>query len=638
MDGILSFRLEVYHVKYPFLIGTALVAASLAAVPALAQDASSSPANTTDEARPTPIVVTANRQPTPITQVGQSVSVVTREDIDRIQPIAATNMLARLPGVSVSNSGGFGQPSSVFIRGADNAQSLVLIDGVRINDPGDVGGGFDFGALTIGQFDRIEVVRGSSGVLWGSRAIGGVINFITERPTDEWHARAQAEYGWRNTRQVGGSAAGKIGPVGLTLGGNWLKSDGYSAFDERLGGKEKDGYESKSANARAEVELVSGLTVDAGGYWTKANYGYDNTGADALNEGLKRDALGYANIRYAGLDGKLNARLGYGLTDSHRISDDAVYGPYTTKGRTERFEGQVSYAPVEQASVLLGAETEKQKFSDSYGSRDSTSLDSVFANLTVRPVQSLTLNGGVRYDDHADFGDKTTFAANGAWAIGSGVNPIVIRASYGEGFKAPSLYQLYTNGGYRALKPETSRGWDLGGDIPFALGQGHFTITVFDRKTKNLIDYDYTQYNYYNVGRARSKGLELGMQVANWQGFDLNLAYTYLEATNEDTGKQLARRPKNNFTASLDRTFKVNQFGGLKLGADLRVGGGRYDDAANAYWLDGSVVVNVRAALAVTRNVEVYGRIENLFDEHYEVVRYYGTPGRGAYAGVRVKM
>ncbi|KQM18792.1 TonB-dependent receptor plug domain-containing protein [Novosphingobium sp. Leaf2] len=611
--------------KSLFLLGTALAVST----PAFGQDAA------TDAAPVDPsIVVTANREPTPITQVGQSISVITRDQIDRVQAVSAVDVLARVPGVSVAQAGGFGQPASVFIRGADNAQSLVLIDGVRINDPGDVGGGFDFGNLTIGQFDRVEVLRGSSGVLWGSRAIGGVINFITARPTEQWTARAQAEYGWRDQKQVSASAAGLVGPVGLTLGGNWLKGDGFSAFDENLGGKERDGYESKSANARASVDLAQGLSADIGGFYTKANYDYDNTGADALNVGMKRDAQGYANVRYTGLDGRLNARVGYGLTDNRRISDDAVFGPYITNGRTQRFEGQASFTPIEAASLLIGAETEKQKFNDNFGSRDSTNIDSVFGNLTVRPLTGLTLNGGVRYDDNSDFGHKTTFAANGAWVIGQGVDAPVLRASYGEGFKAPSLYQLYTNAGFRALDPETSTSWDAGVDQPFAQGMGHFTVTYFDRKTKNLIDYDLTQFNYYNVGRARAKGLEIGMQVVNWEGFDVNLAYTYLDAKNEDTGKQLARRPKSNMYASIDKAWAV----GLKLGADLRVGGGRYDDAANTQYVDGNLVVGARAAFAVTPKIEVYGRVDNVFDEHYEVVRLYGTPGRSAYAGVRVKL
>lgn len=613
-----SFRLEEMHVKYLFLLGSSLVAAT----PALA-----------DEVDDT-IVVTATRTETPLSQIGQSVSVVTREEIERFQATQATEVLARLPGVSTVRAGGFGQPSSVFIRGADNAQSLVLIDGVRINDPGDVGGGFDFGGLTIGQFDRVEVVRGSSGVLWGSRAIGGVINFITVRPTEQWTGRAQAEYGWRDRRQVGASAAGMLGPVGLTLGGNWMKGDGFSAFDERLGGTEKDGFESRSANARAQIELAPGLAADAGGFYTKANYDYDSTGADALHVGLKRDTLGYANLRYTGLDDRLSAHIGYGITDTRRISDDAVFGPYETNGRSERFEGQVSFTPVEMASVLVGAETEKSRFSDNFGSGDSTSIDSFYGNLTLRPLSRLTLNGGLRYDDHADFGNRTTFAANGAWVLGQSEDAPVLRASYGEGFKAPSLYQLYTNGIYTPLKPETSRAWDIGVEQPFAEGKGRFTLTWFDRRTRNLIDYDLANFNYYNVGRTRAKGIELGMVVNDWEGFDLSLSYTYLDARNELTGARLARRPENNLYVSLDKTWGI----GLRLGADLQVGGGRYDDIANTRFVDGHVVVGLRGSYPVTETIEVYGRVENIFDEHYEVVRTYGTPGRSAYAGIRVKI
>ncbi|HKT84524.1 MAG TPA: TonB-dependent receptor [Novosphingobium sp.] len=604
--------------KYLFLLGSAFVVAT----PALA-----------DEADDT-IVVTATRTETPLSEVGQSVSVVTRDDIERTQSMQATDVLARLPGLSGSSTGGFGQQASVFIRGAENAQSLVLIDGVRINDPGDVAGGFDFGNLTISQFDRVEVVRGSSGVLWGSRAIGGVINFITARPTEQWTARAQAEYGWRDRRQAGASAAGMLGPVGLTLGGNWMKGDGFSAFDERLGGKEKDGFESRSANVRAQIELAPGFSADAGGFYTKANYEYDNTGADALNLGMKRDALGYANLRYSGLDDRLSARIGYGLTDTRRISDDAAFGAYITNGRTERVEGQVSFTPVEMASILLGAETEKSKFSDNFGSKDSTSIDSYFGNLTLRPLHGLTVNGGLRYDDHADFGHRTTFASNGAWVLGDGADAPVLRASYGEGFKAPSLYQLYTNGIYASLKPETSKAWDVGVEQPFAEGKGRFTLTWFDRKIRNLIDYDLVNFNYYNVGRTRAKGIELGMVVNDWEGFDLSLSYTYLDARNELTGARLARRPQNNLYASLDKTWDI----GLRLGADVRVGGGRYDDIANTHFVEGHVVVGLRASYPVTDGIEVYGRVENLFDKHYEVVRTYGTPGRSAYAGIRVKI
>ncbi|MBA3054316.1 MAG: TonB-dependent receptor [Sphingomonadales bacterium] len=604
--------------KYLFFLGCSIVAVT----PALADEAGDKSA----------IVVTATRTEAPLAEVGQSVSVVTRAEIERYQSVQAADVLARLPGVSVAASGGFGQPTSVFVRGADNSQSLVMIDGVRINDPADVGGGFDFGSFAIGQFDRVEFVRGAQSVLWGSRAIGGVINFITRKPTDDWQGRAQAEYGWRDQRRLGASLSGMAGPVGLTLGGNWLKSDGYSAFSEARGAIERDGYESSSANLRAELALGGGFTADAGGYYSRANYGYDAFGADAANFGVKRDVTGFTNLRYAGLDGRLQGRLGFGLTDSHRVSDDAVYGPYVTDGRNERIEAQLAFTPITQVTVLVGGETEKSRFNDNYGSTGETRLDSGFASLTLRPVTGLTLNGGVRHDDHRDFGTRTTLSANGAYAF-AGVDGPVLRASYGEGFKAPSLYQLYTNTGFTALQPETATAWDASIEQPFAQGHGRLSLAWFDRRTTNLIDYDFATYTYFNVGRIRAKGIELAMAVSDWQGFDVNLAYTWTDARNQLTGTRLARRPENVVSASIDYAWPF----GLRTGIDLNHAGDRYDDQANTALVPAYDVVGLRASFPFGRKVELYGRIDNLFDKAYEVVRTYGTPTRSAYVGVRAR-
>ena len=605
-------------VKYLFLLGCSLAFAT-AAWAREADDFTSS------------IVVTATRTETPLAEVGQSVSVVTAGQIERSQASQAIDILARLPGITVSPSGGFGQPSSVFVRGAENSQSLVLIDGVRINDPADVGGGFDFGSLTIGQFDRVEVVRGAQSVLWGSRAIGGVINFITRSPSDRWEGRAQAEYGWRDRKQISASLAGSAGPVGLSLGGNWLKGDGYSAFSEARGATERDAFESRGVNARAEVELVSGLSLDAGGYYTKADYDYDDAGADALHKGSKRDGTLFANLRYSGLDDRLDARFGFGLTDSNRVSDHAIFGPYITDGRNERFEGQISFTPAPIVTLLVGAETEKSEFNDNFGSVDSARIDSVFGTVSVRPVGGVTLNAGLRHDSHTDFGNRTSFSASGAWVLGE--NAPTLRASYGEGFKAPSLYQLYTNTGFAALRPELAKAYDIGIEQPFAQGKGKMSLTWFDRTTRNLIDFDFATFTYYNIGSTRSQGIEASAEVSDWNGFDAQLSYTWLDAINQATGRQLARRPRHALFASLDYAWRF----GLRMGVDIRNGGARFDDQANRVPVDGHAVVALRASYPLSRRVEVFGRIENLLDETYEVVRGYGTAGRSAYLGVRAR-
>lgn len=603
--------------KYPLFVAASLVAS----VPVHAEDVSA------DQE----IVVTATRIAAPLGEVGQSVSIVMREQIERSQATQAVDILARLPGVTVSPSGGFGQPTSVFVRGAENAQSLVLIDGVRINDPADVGGGFDFGGLTISEIDRVEVVRGAQSVLWGSRAIGGVINFITRRPGETWEGRAQAEYGWRERRQASASLSGRAGPVGLAFGGSWLKGEGHSAFSEARGARERDPFESRSANLRADVELGSGLRLDAGGYYTKADFGYDNPGSDAAHTGSKRDATLYTNLSFKGLGDRLRARIGFGLTDSNRVSKHAIFGPYVTDGRNERFEGLVTFTPAPIVTLLVGAETEKSQFKDNFGSVDSASIDSVFGTVALRPSGGLTLNAGLRHDSHDGFGEKTSISASGAWETGT-TGP-TLRASYGEGFKAPSLYQLYTNTGFTALKPEVARAYDIGIEQPFADGRAKLSLTWFGRTTRNLIDFDPVTFTYFNIGATRAKGIEAALEVTGWKGFDAQLVYTWLDAINQGTGRQLARRPRHNLFASLDYAWAF----GLRTGLDLRHGGRRFDDQANANPIREHTVVTFRASYAISRHVELFGRVENLFDEGYEVVRGYGTAGRSAYAGVRAK-
>ncbi|HET9628722.1 MAG TPA: TonB-dependent receptor [Novosphingobium sp.] len=585
-----------------------------------------------DEASPGDIVVTATRLPQPLGKIGQSISVVTRDEITRWQATQAIDVLTRLPGVSVATSGGFGQPASVFVRGADNSQSLVLIDGVRINDPADVGGGFDWGSLAIGQFDRVELVRGAQSVLWGSRAIGGVVNLITRQPTQDWQGTAQAEYGWRERKQLGGSLSGMAGPIGLSIGGNWLKGQGFSAFSEARGATERDGFESVSGNIKATVDLGGGLSADAGSFYSRATYGYDGFQRDALNTGVKRDVTGFGNLRWTGLDDRLSARIGYGLTDSHRESNDEVFGPYITDGRNERVEGQVAFTPIKAVTVLLGGESERSRFRDNFGSAATTRIDSAFATLTLRPVAGLTVTGGARHDHHRDFGNKDTFSANAAWSPLGESGPI-LRASYGEGFKAPSLYQLYTNTGSTALRPETAHGWDASIEQPFAEGHGTMSLGWFDRRTRNLIDYDFVSNTYYNVGQVRAKGVELAMQVKDWQGFDVNLAYTWTDAKNQLTGKRLARRPEHTLAASLDYHWSF----GLVAGLDLNHAGERYDDTANTQLVPDYATLGVRASYPLTDKVELFGRVENAFDQIYEVVRTYGTPRRSAYAGVRAR-
>ena len=197
--------------------------------------AAGTPALAQSDTRADPIVVTANRDARPLDEVGQSVTVIDADEIAARQSQAVIDLLRTVPGVGATRAGGLGTAASVNIRGADPQQTLLLVDGVKLDDPASPSGGFDFGNLLVGNIDRIEVVRGSQSVIWGSRAIGGVVNVITQEASDQPELRAAAEYGWRDTANAVANASGKFGAVSASIGGQYLRTDGFSAFDQRLG-------------------------------------------------------------------------------------------------------------------------------------------------------------------------------------------------------------------------------------------------------------------------------------------------------------------------------------------------------------------------------------------------------------------
>lgn len=246
------------------------------------------------------------------------------------------------------------------------------------------------------------------------------------------------------------------------------------------------------------------------------------------------------------------------------------------------------------------------------------------------------MTGGVRYDDHETFGDATTFAASGAYTPNSG--DTVVRASYGEGFKAPSLYQIYSTYGNPALLPEESESWDVGITHSFLDRRAQIGVTYFERDSTNLIGFVSTAtppFGFYdNTELASAKGWEFGLAVRPVDGFDVALNYTNIDAIDETTGNKLARRAED----KADLVVDYRMSNGIGIGATVLVVGDSFDNASNTRQLDGYVVADLRASYGVTEQLEIFGRVENLFDEEYETVYRYGQPGRAVFGGVRFRM
>jgi vitamin B12 transporter len=614
-----------------------LTAAAVAPAPALADDGEH-------------IVVTATRAETPLTEIGQSVTVIPQEDIVTRQAVAVVDLLRNVPGVTFTRNGGIGSTTNINIRGAESDHTVALIDGVKLNDPSAPGGGFSFADLLTGNIARIEVVRGSQSVLWGSQAIGGVVNMITRDPTEELAVNAHAEYGYRDTVQAVGNVSGKFGAVAASVGAGYFRTDGISTLNEDLGGTEKDGYRNFSANGKVVVTLTDAISLDLRGWYSDAKNHFDAVfiPADSREYGKTKEFVGYSGLNVALFDGRLRNRFAFAYTNVKRDNfdpDGFLFQTFDAKGENERLEYQGVLDLSEGIDAAFGAETETSRFAtSSYGgpvSRARARIDSVYGQLSVTPITGFTATGGVRYDDHDTFGGETTFAANAVYSPNEGAT--TLRASYGEGFKAPSLFQLMSEYGNDSLQPEISKSWDAGITQRLLGGAIEVGATWFHRDTDNLIDFvscpvqtgiceDRPFGTYDNVRRARAEGVEFSVILKPVDALDVSANYTWLDTENRDTGLDLARRPRQSVNASVDYRWPF----GLQTGATITHVGDSFDNASNTRQLESYVLVDVRASLPLNERIELYSRIENLFDERYETIFRYGQPGRAAYAGVRL--
>jgi len=636
----------------------AVLALSLLPSPLLAQQALDRQGG--EDPEDEEIIVTANRSARARSQVGESVTVIGEEEIINRQPSEVLDILRTVPGVTFSRNGGLGTVAGVSIRGAQADQTVVLIDGIKLNDPASPGAGFDFGTLLIGNISRVEVVRGSQSVLYGSQAIGGVVNLLTREPSEQIETFARAEYGARDTSELVGNVSGRLGPVAASVGATYQRTDGISAFNDARGGSERDGFESLGVNGKLDIAITGNLSLDLRAFYADGESEADGFApptfmlADTEELSRRQDFVGYAGINAALLGGRLRNRLGFAYTNIDRQSIDVSGGSeaetFDANGENRRFEYQGVFDAADFASLVFGAEREESEFrTSSFGGPASLAqvwINSLYGQVNAAPLAGLSLTAGLRHDDHETFGSATTFAASGAYTPDGG--DTVVRASYGEGFKAPSLFQLFSDFGNPGLDAERSESWDIGATHGFLGGRAEIGATYFERHGTNEIVFVGCFQNplapcqvpvppfgtYDNIARARAEGWEFGLALRPVDGFDIAMNYSVIDAFDEASGNRLPRRAEETFSLVAD--YRIES--GLGIGTTIFVAGDSFENAANTIRLDGYVLADLRVSYAITDSLEVFGRVENVTDEQYETVFLYGQPGRGVFGGLRYRM
>ncbi len=610
------------------------------------------------------IVVTANKTETPYYTLGSSVSIITSEEISRQNLRTVVDVLREMPGLTITQQGGPGKLSYVYIRGSNSNHTLVIIDGVKMNDASSPNNAFDFSTLNTNDIEKIEIVRGPQSTLYGSEAIAGVINIITKRGTDKPQFSFLGEGGSNNYYRGNLSAQGKSGILSYAITATRNGSDGVSSSDSQFGNTEKDRFTNNSFFSRFGFNFSSTAKLNLLYKFTKMETSLDQ------NEKLGDDPNFNFNIEEQLFKSGLNLslfeerwQLQFNASLVKRFSRsldlvDQVHPNLSSDGFNKadriKFDWQNNLNLIENNLITLGIETENERTNSSYVSTsDWGPFESIFPEQSIRTTgfylqdqfnytNSLFVSAGVRLDNNQKFGSVTTYRIAPAYYFNS--TNTKIKMSFGTGFKAPSLFYLFDPAfGNPDLQPEKSKGWDAGFEQYFSRGKFSVAFTYFNLNLENMFGFD-ANYKTINIAQASSHGFEIVASVFDFNKISANVNYTFTKTKDEyklsdDYGKPLLRRPKHQ--ASFNINYKLNTYVNLNM---LFLYVGEREDKDFSTWPAERVIipdytlVNLSGLYKLFNYLELTFRIENLFDKKYEEVLNYGTLGRSLYLGVNLSL
>lgn len=591
----------------------------LAMTPALAhaQDAPETDAQTLDT-----VQVTATRVTQSVDQTLSSVTVIDREEIERLQPKQFTDLLEGRAGIETSQNSAFGKNTSVFTRGTSSDHTLLLIDGVRMGSATSGGASWQF--LPPEEIERVEVVRGPRTSIYGSDAIGGVVQVFTrEGRKGPPKVNAFVGGGSFNTWEAGVGVAGGTENTNYSFSVSHFETDGINVQDD-VGEDDRDGYDNTSLATKVSHRLDNGIEFFGSLLYSEGTTEFDSGSAfspdstdfvhAALRGGLRIPVTQRWDTEFA---------VGHSRDESDNFLDGEFFSQFDTRRDMVDWRNDIEIG--DRVYLIAGVDAYEDRIeSDTTYDEDSRYNVGTYTVMQV-DLGRYDLEGSLRHDDNEQFGSKTT----GQLALGMQASEAIrLRTSYGTAFKAPTFNDLYFPGfGNPDLEPEDSRTFEVGGR--YTRGAYYADLAIFRTELDQMISFDPVAFRAQNIDKARIQGVELegGYETSRWVS---RASLTFLDAEDRETGNELRRRSPLTARVDLDRSFQRFSVGGSII-AKSRA----YEDAANEDRLPGYGLFNLRASYQLAPEWQLQATVNNVFDKDYETARVYNNPGRAAFVKLR---
>ena len=559
--------------------------------------------------------------------IGSSIYVISKDQIKNRGFKNAIDAISSAPGVTSKQNGSFGGVGTVRIRGASSSQTLVLVDGVPVNDASSPAGGYNFEYLNTSNIESIEILKGSQSTLWGSDAIGGVINIYTKN-SDLTSFEASTEIGSFGLKRGDANISFAEENSSLRFSISKTSVDGISKADKRDGNSEDDGFDSEAffLNGNFDFEF---LTLNGSLSYTDSQVEYDSFGfitgvQDGNEKSYTEEFIGSVSVLFNLFDDKLKNTIFISQSDISRdyYSNDSF--SFGAEGKREllRYQGNISINSFNK--IAFGLESEESKVD-----LNVSTIEGSFLLYEFRPTNKIIISTGIRNDDHDGFGSETTKRVSGTFKP---FDNIIIRSSWGQGFKVPTIFQstYYCCGASAAnnsLKPETSSSYDFGLELSFNDMSSNFSITYFDQDINDQINFSFGIGGYENIDTVNSKGFELALDYEISKLIKLYMNYSYIDSV-DGKGVSLFNIAKNSGEVGITYKSKEGYSGSLIA---------RYNGSEQSSYgkIDSWLRFDLNVSNKLSKSSEIYFRIENLLDEEYQQIYGYGTPERSGFIGLK---